>query len=453
MMSRNNIIVVGAGPAGVRAAQRLAQAGVKVVLVDEAPRVGGQIYRQPPPGAERDPEDLYGSEASKAVAIHNCLKGFGDLIDYRPATLVWNIFKENVYLKSASGEEKIPYDRLLLATGAFDRVIPVPGWTLLGVFTLGAAQIALKAQGVAIGNQVALIGAGPLLPLVASQYLKAGAEVAAVIDVTPFSAKVAAFWNMLAKPEIVFRGLKYLNEIRKHKVPVVYGARDLKIEGEHNVTAVAWVSPGGKPQRVECDAVGVSFGLRSETQLADLAGCEFEFDAVLRQWLPKKFSRGRTTQEAVYVAGDCAGIGGADVAELQGELAAYAILEDLAVSYNEARLLYVEKELRQYGRFRVGMERAYPFPEHLLDSIPDDEMICRCEGIKLGSLKEVNMRASPHDVNRQKAFSRVGLGRCQGRVCGMAAAEILSRLSGTPIESAGRLRGQLPVKPIAFDGS
>ncbi len=448
-----SVVVVGAGPAGVRATAAIAGKGVPVTLIDEGARVGGQIYRQPPPGAERPPKDLYGSEAAKAVAVHGCLKEFKGLIDYRPSTLVWNVFKGQLDLKSAGGEEKVPFDRLLIATGAFDRVIPFPGWTLPGVFTLGAAQIALKAQGVAIGRKVVLVGAGPLLPLVASQYLKAGAEVAAVIDVTPFSAKVAGFWQMMSKPDVVLRGLGYLYEIRKHRVPVFYGARNLAVDGSQNVESFSWTSSGGKSHRVDCDAVGASFGLRSETQLADLAGCEFEFDHLLRQWLPIAREGGRTTQETVYVAGDCAGIGGADVAELQGDLVANSILEDLGVSVDKERLTVVEKRLRQYSRFRAGMERAYPFPHHLLDDLPEDLMLCRCEGIKLGHLMEVDAKTSPHDVNRQKAFSRVGLGRCQGRVCGMAAAEILSKFNGSSIESAGRLRGQPPVKPITFTGS
>lgn len=444
------VVIIGAGPAGIRATESLAGAGLQPVLIDEAARVGGQIYRQPPAGSGRDPQALYGTEAAKATAIHTCLRRLEGRFDYRPRTLVWNIFKGDLDLMSESGHGKLKFDRLLIATGAFDRVIPFPGWTLPGVYTLGGAQIALKAQGVAIGRRVALVGAGPLLPLVASQYLKAGAQIAVVIDVTPRAAKLRALGRMLAMPAMVRRGVSYLRTIRSHGVPAIYGAQAIRVEGTEAVEGISWKTASGEWVRTECDAVGASFGLRSETQLADVAGCEFTFDATLRQWLPKRTEAGRTTLDSVYLAGDCAGIGGADVAELSGERAAQAIQEDLGMPVDDGRRAEIERRLRRFARFRDGLERAYPFPHHLLDGLDESTTVCRCEGVDLHALREVYERTEPSEVNRQKAFSRVGLGRCQGRVCGLAAAELLARFAGRPIESAGRMRSQPPIKPIAI---
>lgn len=444
------IVIVGAGPAGVRATEVLAKAGLQPVLVDEAPRIGGQIYRQAPAGNTRPGEEMYGSEAAKAAAVHGCLAPLAGRFEYRPRTLVWNTFKSTLDLISDGVPEKLTFDRLLIATGAFDRVIPFPGWTLPGTFTLGGAQIALKAQGAAIGERVALVGAGPLLPLVASQYLKAGTEVSVVIDVTPWFAKLRALTKMMAMPGMVLRGLSYLRVIRKHGVPLVYGARAIQVHGTEATEALSWVTEAGKTERVECDAVGASFGLRSETQLADLAGCEFVYDSTLRQWLPRVTPAGRTSLSDVYLAGDCAGIGGADVAELMGERAANAILEDLSLPVERARVQLIEQRLKRFARFRSGLEAAYPFPHHLFDSVGEDTMVCRCEGIRVGEIRQWQKRAEPHDVNRQKAFTRVGMGRCQGRVCGLAAAELLARWSNQPIETVGRLRGQPPIKPVAL---
>src|SRR5687767_7553619 len=132
-----NVVIIGAGPAGVRSAEVLAAAGIRPVVLDEASRPGGQVYRQPPPGAEREPEKLYGSEAGKARAIHGALAALGDQVDHRPNTLVWNCFKGELNVMEAGEQATVPYDRLIIATGAFDRVIPFPGWTLPGVFTLG----------------------------------------------------------------------------------------------------------------------------------------------------------------------------------------------------------------------------------------------------------------------------------------------------------------------------
>lgn len=446
------IVIVGAGPAGVRATQVLASAGLQPVLIDEAARIGGQIYRQAPGGNTRAGEEIYGSEASKAAAIHSCLEPLKGRFEYRPKTLVWNVFKRTLDLTSERGPEQLVFDRLLVATGAFDRVIPFPGWTLPGTFTLGAAQIALKSQGASIGDRVALVGTGPLLPLVASQYLQAGVKVAAVIDVTPFSAKLRALPKMMAMPSLVLRGMSYLRIIRKHGVPLIYGARAIHVHGTDATEGLSWVSAEGMTERIECDAVGASFGLRSETQLADLAGCEFIYDPMLRQWLPRKTAAGRTSVEGVYLAGDCAGISGADVAELMGARAAYAMQEDLGVAFDRSTVSSIERRLERFSRFRAGLEQAYPFPHHLIEGLREDTPVCRCEGISVGDLRSWQERAEPHDVNRQKAFTRIGMGRCQGRVCGLAAAELLARFGKHSIQSVGRLRGQPPIKPITLQG-
>lgn len=452
-MSDPVIAIVGAGPAGLRAAETLALVGLKPILIDEAERPGGQIYRQPPPSAARPAKDLYGFEAAKAEALHGLLARLGDKVDHRPATLVWNLYENLLDLLSPRGHETLPFDRLILATGAMDRILPFPGWTLPGVFTLGAAQIALKAQGIAIGHQVALVGAGPLLPLVAYQYAKAGASLAAILDVTPFSAKRAHLRGLAAEPATLAKGLWYVASLAAKGLPIRSGIRAISAEGTERVEALAWRDAGGKKHRVACDAIGASFGLRSETQLADLAGCGFAFDDLTRQWLPKRFPEGRSDRDNIYLAGDGVGIGGADVAELQGERTALALLEDLGRPVDAQRVQHLDAKLARQAGFRMALEKAYPFPGHLLDAIADEEIICRCEGITAGVLREAATARDAGEMNRLKAFTRIGMGRCQGRVCGQAAAEILARARGVDAAQVGRLRGQAPVKPIPIGGA
>src|SRR5215212_3659694 len=201
------VAIVGAGSAGVRAAETLARGGVRSILFDEGERPGGQIYRQPPRGAGRAAAELYGLEAAKAAAIHRVLPDLADRVDYRPRTLVWNVFQSQLDLLGPDGYGEQRFDRLILATGAMDRALPFPGWTLPGVFTLGGAQIALKAQGMSIGRRVALLGAGQ--PLVAHQYAKAGARIVAVLDATPFAAKITQLPGMLAAPATLVKGFWY----------------------------------------------------------------------------------------------------------------------------------------------------------------------------------------------------------------------------------------------------
>lgn len=451
-MSDPVVAIVGAGPAGVRAAEALAQAGLRPIVFDEAQRAGGQIYRQPPPGAERPGEDLYGFEAGKAKSVHAVLSDLGERVVYRPRTLVWNVYEQRLDTLTDGGFGEQAFDRLILATGAMDRVIPFPGWTLPGVFTLGGAQIALKAQGVSIGRRVAFVGAGPLLPLIAHQYAKAGAEVVAVLDVTPFSAKARQAAGLLAQPATFAKGLYYTARNALRGGTRASGVRKLRVEGDGRVEALVWTGADGREHRVACDAVGASFGLRSESQLADLAGCRFAFDPVTRQWAPERTTAGRSSRPEVYLAGDGAGIGGADVAELQGRRAALAVLEDIGRPVDASEVARLDAALARQARFRDALEAAYPYPDHLVASIADDEILCRCEGVTAGALREAVREKGATEVNRVKAFTRIGMGRCQGRVCGHAAAELVALERGCPVSEAGRLRGQPPVKPIPVAG-
>ncbi len=452
MSGTERIVIIGAGPAGLRAAEALVRGGVRPMLIDEAERPGGQIYRQPPPGAARAPEALYGLEAPKAVAVHAILASAGDAIDYRPRTLVWNVFGRRLDTLGPDGQGSVAFDRLVIASGAMDRVLPFPGWTLPGVFTLGGAQIALKAQGVSIGSRVAFIGAGPLLPLVAYQYAKAGADIAAMLDVTPLAAKVRHAGGMLAEAATLAKGLRYTLRNAVSGLTMRFGVRAIRAEGERRVTGLAWRDAAGREHRVDCDAIGASFGLRSETQLADLAGCEFVFDAVTHQWIPQGDPAGRASVPGVYLAGDGAGIGGADVAELQGERAALALLQDLGRPVDAMRIAMLDRKLARQARFRRALEAAYPYPGHLVDAIADDEIICRCEGITAATLRTAACERDGHELNRLKAFTRLGMGRCQGRVCGHAAAEVLARTLGKDVAAVGRLRGNPPIKPIPVGG-
>jgi NADPH-dependent 2,4-dienoyl-CoA reductase/sulfur reductase-like enzyme len=446
------VVVIGAGPAGLRAAEMLARGGVRPVLIDEAERPGGQIDRQPPPGAARSPSALYGFEAGKAVAVHAILARLGEIIDYRPRTLVWNVFQQGLDTLTAGRHGAFDFDRLVIASGAMDRVLPFRGWTLPGVFTLGGAQIALKAQGVSIGRRVAFVGAGPLLPLVAYQYAKAGAEIAAVLDVTPFAAKLKNAPGLLAHPGTFAKGLWYMARNAARGLTIRSGVRAIRVEGAGRVQGLWWRDASGGEHRVQCDAVGASFGLRSETQLADLAGCAFVFDAVTRQWTPERDVAGRSSVPYVYLAGDGAGIGGADVAELQGERTALAVLEDVGKVVDGARVASLERKLARQEHFRRALEEAYPYPAHILDDVADDEIICRCEGITAGELRRTALERDAPEMNRLKAFTRIGMGRCQGRVCGHAAAEILARTVAKDVAAVGRLRGNPPVKPLPIGG-
>ncbi|APW39102.1 FAD/NAD(P)-binding oxidoreductase [Rhodoferax koreense] len=442
-------VIVGAGPAGIRAAQTLAAHGQRPVLIDEAARAGGQIYRRQPANFGRAPAQLYGTEAGRATALHQAIDGLEGAIDYRPDSLVWNVQDGllDVLHGPTQTSRSVPYRQLVVATGATDRVLPVPGWTLPGVYTLGGAQVALKFQACAIGKRVVFMGTGPLLYLVAYQYAKAGVDVAAVLDTARLKDQLAAVPAMLTQPAVFTKGVYYVAWLRAHGVALHNGVRPLRVLGDERVQGVAW-HDGTREHTLACDGVGFGYALRSETQLADLLGCRFAFSAMHHAHLPERDPAGRSSVEGVYLAGDGAGILGADAAEWAGERAALALLADHGVAVDTARAVHLERQHQRLLTFRRGLERAFPFPDDWAAHAPDDLVVCRCENVTAGTLRDTVRTQGADEMNRLKALSRVGMGRCQGRMCGVAAAEILAQATGQPVPFVGRLRGQAPIKPI-----
>lgn len=442
-------VVVGAGPAGIRAAQALVAHGLRPVIVDEGATFGGQIYRRQPAGFGRAASALYGFEAARARSVHGAMTALASKVDYRPSTLVWNAAPGTLDLLCGERTTRLSCTHLVVAAGATDRVLPVPGWTKPGVFSLGGAQVALKFQGCAVGASVVFAGNGPLLYLVAYQYAKAGAKVAAVLDIASRGEKAGAVAAMLAQPATLAKGMYYAAWLRMHGVPVHEGVRLSHVVGDDRVAGIAW-HDGTRERELACDALALGHGLRPETQLADLLGCAFRFDALSRVHVPRRDAAGRTSVAGVYVAGDGAGILGADAAEWAGERAALALLEDSGVAIDRERASRLEEKLTRSTEFRRGLERAFPFPADWAERAPDDLVICRCEEVAAGELRTAVRDSDVSEINRLKALTRVGMGRCQGRMCGAAAAEILAHACGRAVEDVGRLRAQAPLKPIPF---
>lgn len=442
-------IIVGAGPAGIRAAATLAAAGIVPIVIDEAPACGGQIYRRPPGGFKRAHRAIYGFEAAKARRVHDAFDALAGRIDYRPGTLVWDLRQGALHCLTDGRSEQVDYRDLILAPGARDRIVPFPGWTLPGVYTLGGAQIALKYQGCAIGARVVFMGSGPLLYLVAWQYAKAGARVAAVLDTAPFTAKRRALPGLLRGGTTFAKGLWYVAALRARGITMASGIRPLAaVEHDGAVASFVYRDAADREQRLGCDAIGFGFGLSSETQLADLAEIPFAWDPVQLQYLPQHDVAGRTPVTGVYLAGDGAGIAGADAAALGGERTALALLEDRGRAVDQTRVAWLERALRHVAEVRVALDAAFPFPVELAAGMADETILCRCEGVTAGEFRQAARALDAGEINRAKAFSRCGMGRCQGRVCGPAAALVLAAALDTTPERIGRLRGQPPVKPI-----
>lgn len=451
-MANPKVIIIGAGPAGTRAATEFVEAGITPVVIDESPLSGGQIYRRQPHNFIRTPNELYGTEVRKAVNLHKSFDAIVSKIDYRPSALAWAVQDGQVHLLTQKGDQKFvgkeAFDALIIATGATDRILPLPGWTLPGCYTLGGTQIALKVQGCAIGQRVVLLGTGPLLYLLAWQYMKAGHPPVAVLDTTPFANQLKALPWLASRPVQLLKGMRLVNDVKRAGIVIYRGTVPAEILGTAaGVQAIAFKASDGKEHTIACDAVAMGYHIRAESQLADLAGCDFYFESKMRQWLPKIDDFGRTSVSGIYLAGDCATLLGADAAEIAGTLAARAAIADLtALPVGDSRPLV--RKMQQLRRFAYGISKAFPLPHDLVRKLPDSTILCRCEEIRVGDMRAAATALDAPEVNRAKAFSRAGMGRCQGRFCGIASQEIVSAQRREPLEYAGRIRSQAPVKPL-----
>jgi hypothetical protein len=292
-------------------------------------------------------------------------------------------------------------------------------------------------------------GASPLLYVAALQYTLAGVTVAGVLDTTPFRRKIAATPRLLADAKSLQRGLLAIRALRRRGVPIRHGVRLRRFVGDERVQGVAFDSGDGE-QIIGCDAVAMGFGLKPETQLAELAGAALRYDSVSRQFLPAADADGRCG-ETLYVAGDGCVVGGAEAAEASGALAACAVLADKGVSVLERERASLRRKVGRLRQFQRGLAEAFAWPAHWIAAMPDDTLLCRCEGVTFGELRRAVRRdLGPREVNRGKAITRCGMGRCQGRFCGLPAAELIASETGVPLADVGHLRAQGPVKPISL---
>lgn len=442
------IVIVGAGPAGIAAASACAAHGYRPLVIDEGRHAGGQVYRRSTGPVRVDARRMLGAQAKGYRRVHDAFAALEGRIDYCPETLVWTVAESRVHTVCGSQVESHAYDALILATGATDRLIPVEGWTVPGVFSLGAAQVLLKDQGCLIGRSTVFCGSSPLLYLAALQYVRAGGAVAAVLDTAPWRAKAAALPRMAASPGFLSRGIGWMAALRRSGVPIRFGARLLTIEsGAEGVARVRFETARGGEQVIAADAVALGFGLRAETPLLELAGGRLRFDAAQGQFLPEMDTDGRCG-ERVYAAGDGSAIGGADAAEASGRLAALALVSDLGTPIDHRERTRLRARVARLRRLQAGLAAAFPLPDwtaHTSDAVT----LCRCENVSVGEVRRVLREPlAPGDVNRAKALTRCGMGRCQGRYCGLALAQLMAAELPAPLAQMGWLRAQGPVKPL-----
>jgi len=457
-MRESELLILGGGPAGMAAAIEAAKAGARVTMLDEDARPGGQIYRQFNAGFRVVDADVLGHDYERGQELLKEFATVAGQVEYLDEALVWGIAPENELDFLRQGESRsLRYRQLIIAVGAYDRPVPFPGWTLPGVFTAGGAQRLIKTQRVLPGERMLLAGTGPLQLAVANQIVEAGGTVAAIVEagnIDTWMSLARGAWGQWA---LIADAWRYWSGIRKAGIPLWREHILVEVRGDGRVEEAVvarvdqeWRPVPGTARTLLVDTVCVGYGFVPSVELTRLGGCEHRYDPLLGGWLPVRGEHMETTTPNLYVAGDCGGVAGSFVAIEEGRIAGLAAARALGhLSADEARRRMEPSRERLAGLLRLRQaldEVSRPRPG-LYELAKDDTIICRCEEITLGEIKAA-MAEDIRDLNELKRMTRMGMGSCQGRMCGPAVQEIVARAKGIPPAEIAPLTPRPPIRPV-----
>ena len=441
LASSYDLVVIGGGPAGLAAASLAARAGVSTVLFDENPGVGGQIYR----GITSTPvKDRYilGDDYWAGEALADEAKASGASI-VNGAT-VWSLDPERIVGVSIAGAARlIEARRVIVATGSQERPFPIPGWTLPGVMTAGAAQTVLKAQGLLPDGRTVIAGTGPLLWLLAAQILRAGGRIDALLDTTPRRNWLRAAIHLpdfMLSPYFA-KGLALLREVRA-KVPVRRASR-IEAAGDQRLREV--VFDGG---RMPADLLLLHQGVVPNVNLALAAGAAHVWNDRQLCFQPVLDDDFGSSVPGIAVAGDGAGIAGGTAAAERGRLAAIAAVRALRPGASLPNPQSVRQRLQREEMGRAFLD-CLNRPADSFRQPTGDTLVCRCEEVTARQVRDVADMGC-EGPNQMKAFLRCGMGPCQGRLCGLTVTELIARQRKTTPAEVGYYRLRPPVKPITL---
>lgn len=430
-----DVLVVGAGPAGLSAARALALAGAKVVVLDERLHEGGQFFKPLAHSHEADPESLDRQFRDGAVLGRSTLLAGVTIVN---EATVWAAFSAHEIAATVAGQSRLYRPkRLVLATGAYEQVRPVPGWTLPGVMTVGGLQTLARSYRVAPGSRIVIAGNGPLCLQAAVELLDGGANVAAVLEAAlrPGLGRWRALAQAaLADPFLMLQGRALASRLG----PLMHwGRRVTRLVGEDRVRAV---EAGGLT--VEADVVALNDGFVASSELARALGCAHRFVARGSGAMETVTDAdGRTSLREVFAIGDGARFGGAQAAQAQGVLAANAIARDLGLAVVPAR--EATRTAQRAARFQSALWRLFEAPAFDPAAVDDAAIVCRCEEVTAGELRGLIAAGHTSPASLKRA-SRVGMGRCQGRYC----AATVARLCSADVDEFGLFAPRPPAKPV-----
>lgn len=447
-----DLVVIGGGPAGLAAACEARRLGLSVALVDEQPEPGGQIYRNVERAEAEGRASALGEDYRQGLALVREFRASG--ATHLALHQAWQVERDGrVFVSDGAKSRLLEGRRVLVAVGAMERPVPIPGWTLPGVMGVGAAQILHKSIGALPDAGVWIAGSGPLALHFAVEVVEAGGRIAGLLDTTRafaagtvLSHPLAALqgWRYLAK------GVGYLARLRMAGIVRHSGVEAVEAHGEGRVAKVRWRTGA---QWHEAPATGLLLheGVIPHTHMTQALGCAHDWDDAQQCFRPRADAFGATDVEAIFVAGDCGGIGGARVAEGKGRIAALGIaasLGKLSAADRDAKAQPIRAALAPHEAIRPLLDAlCRPAPELLAPA--DDVVACRCEGVTAGRLREA-VALGCLGPNQAKSFTRCGMGPCQGRLCGSTVTGTLAKALGCSPAAVGSFRIRPPLKPLTL---
>ena len=459
--SSHPLVVIGGGPAGMGAAIEAARAGLNCTLLDEAQRLGGQIYRRPPHEFRvRDPRAL-GKEFVQGELLRAEFDEIADHVTVRSSTSVLSVSQNREVLWAHDGRSGvIGAERLIFATGAYERPVPFPGWTLPGVMTAGGVQTLIKTMQIRPGKRALVAGTGPLIFSAARRLHEIGVEVAAILEVGSRLWPDEVSLQAWGERDFVKDAWENIQGLRGAGIPILLNHTVFEAHGREGVERVTygavdagdWRPLNEAVQTAAVDLVCLGFGFIPNAELSVLAGCRHEYVDRAGGWIPVRDSNMRTTVPGIFAAGDGAGIAGALAAVEQGRIAGLTAAEEAGtITAEEA----AHRRAAPLGRLRTLLQAREVLDEGLrmrpglLDLATPETLVCRCEEVLLSEVRAA-LDAGARDLQAIKLFTRLGMGACQGRNCAPSMGLYVSRATERGPEQVGRINPRPPVKPVAL---
>lgn len=448
-------LIIGAGPAGLSAAALIGSAGAKTLLVDENPQAGGQYYRVPlPVGAHTSTYMAYlarGQDALvRAATLPNVEMRLGtQLFDLQPGFRagLHTIGKDISFVQAKT---------VLVATGAYEHVVPFPGWTLPGVVTLGAMQNLFKTQGMAPGHRIVTAGSGPFLWLVSDQLQRAGANILEISEASAFGKSIGFAIRSWREPLLALQGAGFWARLFSGRARFRFGWQVIAAEGESRVETVTLAPLGPKgidrsrARRISCDTLCVSHTLVPSTEIVRLLGAAIHFRDGATPGVPVSGPYLETSVKGLFVAGEAAGLGGGPVAEIEGQLAGIGMARHLNLVEpfaGERKAVALRRRALRRRGFVTDMFSTFAPSPTLVDELGDTTLVCRCEEVTAGDIRLAS-RDGGADTDIVKSRTRAGMGYCQGRMCGPTVQRLVAQ------DRRGEIlpfRSRSPLKPVPVD--